>query len=116
MSDYTDATTEELIIAINNGIAVEQCASEIMRRVAHAEKAAEEYRLEQQLLEDMARLWRPIETAPKDGNHILLFRPHNRFVGYYGGAESGWRINAPGLPSMWPEPTHWQPLPEGPTP
>lgn len=60
------------------------------------------------------RAWLPIETAPKDGSHLQLFRPEIQFVGYYGGAESGWRINAPGLPAMWPEPTHWAPLRKAP--
>lgn len=58
--------------------------------------------------------WESIETAPKDGNHILLFRPNIQYIGYYGGANSGWRINAPGLPAMWPLPTHWMPLPDPP--
>jgi len=58
--------------------------------------------------------WKPIETAPKNGSHILLFRPEIQFTGYWGGANSGWRINAPGLPSLWPVPTHWMPLPLNP--
>lgn len=56
--------------------------------------------------------WHPIETAPLNGNHILLYRKCIQFVGYYGGANSGWRINAPDLPAMWPLPTHWKPLPK----
>lgn len=59
-------------------------------------------------------LWRKIESAPLDGSHILLYRPHIQFTGYYGGENSGWRINAPGLPSMWPLPTHWMELPTEP--
>jgi len=58
--------------------------------------------------------WQPIDTAPKDGFHLLLFRPDIQFVGYWGGPNSGWRINAPGLPAMWPLPTHWMPLPKSP--
>ncbi len=54
--------------------------------------------------------WKPIDTAPKDGSHMLLYRPESQFVGYYGGANSGWRIDAPGLPAMFPLPTHWMPL------
>jgi hypothetical protein len=57
--------------------------------------------------------WRPIETAPKDGSHILLYRPHIQFVGFY--APAGWVVNAPGLPLMGKPPTHWMPLPDGPT-
>jgi hypothetical protein len=63
-------------------------------------------------IETLERLrWMPIETAPKDGSHIQLYRPEIQFVGYYGGANSGWRINAPDLPALWPLPTHWMPLP-----
>ena len=54
--------------------------------------------------------WEPISTAPTDGSHIQLYRPEIQFVGYYAGANGGWRINAPGLPSMWPLPTHWAEL------
>ena len=56
--------------------------------------------------------WNPIETAPKDRNHILLFRPEMQFIGYWGGASYGWRINAPRLPALWPPPTHWMLLPK----
>jgi hypothetical protein len=59
-------------------------------------------------------VWLPIETAPRDGSHVQLFRPEIQFVGYYGGADSGWHINAPGLPSLWPSPTHWAPLRKAP--
>jgi len=55
--------------------------------------------------------WRPIDTAPRDGFHVLLYRPQIRFVGYWGGANSGWRHNAPGLDAVHPLPTHWMPLP-----
>jgi len=58
--------------------------------------------------------WKSITTAPKDGCHILLFRPEIQFIGYWGGINSGWRINTPGLPAMWPLPTHWMPLPPAP--
>ena len=58
--------------------------------------------------------WQPIETAPTDGSHVQLYRPETQCVGYYGGPESGWCINAIGLPAMWPLPTHWAPLREHP--
>lgn len=57
--------------------------------------------------------WQPIETAPKDGHHILLYRPEIQFVGYWPFAASVgefWCINAPGMPYMNPPPTHWMPL------
>jgi len=58
--------------------------------------------------------WQPIETAPKDGSHILLYRRGSQFVGYYGAANSNWYINTPGLLTMWPLPTHWMQLPPHP--
>lgn len=59
--------------------------------------------------------WQPIDTAPENGEHVQLFRPNQQFVGYYGGPDSGWRHNAPGLEAIWPHPTHWMPLPAPPT-
>jgi hypothetical protein len=56
--------------------------------------------------------WRDIATAPRDGLHVQLYRPRIQFVGYY--SDSGWCINAPGLPLMLPPPTHWMPKPEDP--
>lgn len=58
--------------------------------------------------------WQPIETAPKDGSYVQLYRPETQFIGYYGGINSGWIINAPGLSAIYPPPTHWQPLPDPP--
>lgn len=61
--------------------------------------------------------WNPIETAPMDGTHIMLYRPHIQFVGYYAEDCDAWIINAPGLPEMTPRPpTRWQPLAEPPNP
>ena len=67
------------------------------------------------LLRELQQLragWRDIATAPRDGLHILLYRPRIQSVGYY--SESGWCINAPGLPLMLPPPTHWMPKPQDP--
>lgn len=61
----------------------------------------------------LAEEWRPIETAPKDGTPILLYR-RGQYTGYYGGADSGWRFNDPLKTGMWPLPTHWHPLPPPP--
>ena len=55
-------------------------------------------------------MWEPISTAPLGGRHVLLYRPHIQFVGYYGGANSGWHHNAYGYPLIWPLPTHWAEL------
>lgn len=62
------------------------------------------------------REWQPIETAPKDGTHLLAYRP-----GWHM-AEAWWRADVPDAgwggygwfyPS-WDQPTHWQPLPAAP--
>jgi hypothetical protein len=67
--------------------------------------------------------WLPIETAPKDGNHIL--------IGYFGGGPYHGRVRVDWYrtpeqkagfigwgqfnPAFYPA-THWMPLPEPPTP
>lgn len=60
--------------------------------------------------------WQPIETAPKDGNRVLLW---NRdwaapFAGqFYGEAAGGWRLDYRIAPFTH-QPTHWMPLPPAP--
>lgn len=68
--------------------------------------------------------WRPIATAPKDGDPILLFKPDERrsgeytIVGYWGEWPDGAAIKS----ERWiacagyclREPTHWMPLPPPP--
>jgi hypothetical protein len=59
--------------------------------------------------------WVSVEDRlPVEGNHVQLYRPEIQFVGYYAGVNAGWIINAPGLPRMFPSPTHWGPLPAPP--
>ena len=54
--------------------------------------------------------WQSIETAPKDGSHVRLYRFSIQFVGYYATGLRKWIINAPGLPVMEPPPQEWKPL------
>ena len=75
--------------------------------------------------------WQPIETAPKDGDVVLLYKPDERMVGeyiivgYWGewpgvgecwiavdGKQLGYRSQITGTDQGYP--THWQPLPEPP--
>ena len=73
--------------------------------------------------------WQPIETAPKDGQDVLLCRMNDGIclamgVGSFGvcrpqydGYQAGsgkpvWRDRA--QEKLFPSPTHWMPLPEPP--
>jgi hypothetical protein len=65
--------------------------------------------------------WQPIETAPKDGTHIILFWP---YVTDEGHVTSGyWYLPGEGEIAGWHSwdvngyatpPTHWMPLPAPP--
>jgi hypothetical protein len=76
--------------------------------------------------------WQPIETAPKDGTHILLFDPEadydsswNDYEGRYlpriavahwkpyPNGYGGWKGYYSGIDAI-ENPTHWMPLPEPP--
>lgn len=84
-------------------------------------------RRRQETLFDMSN-WQPIDTAPRDGTRILIWRPsigridgraeegwwetqkyHNRPRPYW--ESTGW--HGIGFKRNWP-PTHWMPLPEEP--
>jgi hypothetical protein len=72
------------------------------------------------------RQWRPIETAPKDGTRILLYRPDVRgehieimVEGYWSNLPGhsygiGWRTPCFSFSGGKHDPTHWQPLPSPP--
>lgn len=53
--------------------------------------------------------WRPIETAPKDGTHILLANKAHV-------ADGLWRRTCWAWPYLHNDPTHWMPLPAAPKP
>jgi hypothetical protein len=65
-------------------------------------------------------VWRPIETAPKDGSKILAWAPDLAPISYYGVAfwaeaqEANPRSVAGWFWSYATRPTHWQPLPPPP--
>jgi hypothetical protein len=67
------------------------------------------------ILRGDAMAWQPIDTAPTDGTHVLLFA-NMSVVGY-----ASWRrgrefpVSWVTLPAeRWIDPTHWMPLPEPP--
>jgi hypothetical protein len=57
--------------------------------------------------------WQPIDTAPKDGDRILIFGKWDGVVSarWIGEPHNIWLIE-PG--SVARDPTHWMPLPEPP--
>lgn len=59
--------------------------------------------------------WLPIESAPKDGRDILLYRPgwmSSMCVGYWNLTYKIWRaVEGPQFINV----THWTPLPPPPT-
>lgn len=66
-----------------------------------------------------AAAWEPIETAPKDGTYILLWRPGFRqetahWLADMIGFDWPWLLPLPGEDRMRLKPTHWRPLPEPP--
>ena len=58
--------------------------------------------------------WQPIDTAPRDGTRVLTFRRNFgecMAVAWFDAIEGEWRpVNG----GVWPEPSHWQPLPRCP--
>jgi hypothetical protein len=63
--------------------------------------------------------WRPIETAPKDGTAVLLFRQLDGsdgywLVGWWQEADAGWFWGSHKLLREAMAPTHWMPLPTPP--
>lgn len=58
----------------------------------------------------------PIETAPKDGTHVLCCDDDGAiFRGAYNDEDEGFWSAMCGQPVVYPpEPTHWRPLPHPP--
>lgn len=61
-----------------------------------------------------AQAWLPIETAPKDGTHILGYASGKYAIVYWSG--TSWELSEVGAYAENGEwtPTHWQPLPAAP--
>jgi hypothetical protein len=69
--------------------------------------------------------WRPIETAPMDGTHVLLFGrqdPHTEvnivgpfvFSGYWDKIDGSWCSAGSTWTGPFYDATHWRPLPDPP--
>jgi hypothetical protein len=61
-------------------------------------------------------VWQPIETAPKDGNCVLVANPKATafsgfYVAFWSKDDNRWLYSTY---TAVPNPTHWMPLPEPP--
>lgn len=113
--------TLEFLIEFGEGYIEDNCMEDDgndgggVKKVAQARKLLESMRAE-----TPDRRWNPIETADKDGLHVLLWSPSTfskvpQFIGYwrasdFEGSEGVWLSTAGTLL----RPTHWMPLPEPP--
>ena len=61
--------------------------------------------------------WQPIETAPRNGEVVLVYAPNWRGGLIYAASEQYgyWTSNACVDDHFWEEPTHWMPLPDPPS-
>lgn len=63
--------------------------------------------------------WQPIETAPKDGTHIIIASASNTPPTTVHWFDGGWHlsVNMDGDHSeyVWGRPTHWMPAPDFPS-
>ncbi len=57
--------------------------------------------------------WQPIETAPKDGTHIIATDGEAVQESFFD-AEDGW-VSVSRQSILWNSPTHWHPRPPPPT-
>jgi len=63
-------------------------------------------------------MWKPIETAPKDGTACLIYTEMGEmYLAYWDvwPMVSGWVIGYDQTPDNRIRPTHWMPLPKPPT-
>lgn len=60
--------------------------------------------------------WRPIDSAPKDADVLLLYGDGEGIQpGYWDDDDDHWfAVETRGLTGGWMKPTHWQPLPPAP--
>jgi hypothetical protein len=60
--------------------------------------------------------WRGIESAPRDGFHVQLWREDIQFTGYWATGCRKWIANSNTLTPIDPPPTRWRPLSAAPKP
>lgn len=67
-------------------------------------------------LRELLPVWQPIETAPKDGTHVLTSSMGQPIVIHWAehGTYSSWELTYGDDSTLWFEPTNWMPLPKAP--
>jgi len=101
---YVETIGDEIM---NDALVIPRNLYYVERRLV-AEQAAEIVRLSAALVagKELADGWRPIKSAPKDGDEVWLANKRYVAVGYNDDNDLGWRANGTSL--SW-TPTHWQP-------
>jgi hypothetical protein len=61
----------------------------------------------------MCMKWQPIETAPKDESHVLIYERQEITIGWWIEACQAWATVEAGASTI-NSPTHWMPLPVAP--
>ena len=56
--------------------------------------------------------WQEIESAPRNGEHILVSNGSQIFMAYGYHEDEGWRDAMSSITIVLFTPTHWMPLPE----
>jgi hypothetical protein len=85
--------------------------------VAACDERIAAYKLEAREAKKLAGEGQPIDTAPKDGTHILLYGEEYFWVGFCYEDDSEWSVvtTHPISEDADVSPTHWWPLPEVPS-
>lgn len=113
-----DKPTPETDLFKAEKLAIRYCEQRGFATKRYKEIAAGAFCTGFNLGEKGANQWQPIETAPKDGVVFLVFSYHDQGGYQYTATTTtdGEIICMMSMEVMVDKPTHWQPLPNPPTP
>ena len=111
LADKIDRVLTEYLNSTNS--AIKECEARALREILWDNKAGIVAGLRKSGVAPTPDLWRPIETAQKDGTDILLHYDGRAPV-VAAWFRNGWAPMDMGGNHLLGEPTHWMPLPQGP--